>query len=107
MEAAHGVKKHPCLEPFLHINDNIDPDRLGTNIGKVENKGPCVFLQGDVQQAVYMGPHYPNSTTDEISADFVGHCGNGCLYNIEADPVSALSKFHSFHAWRASSLHDT
>ena len=38
-------------------------------------------------QAVYMGPQYPNSTTDEISANFVGHCGNGCLYNIKDDPL--------------------
>ena len=29
---------------------------------------------GDVQQAVYTGPHYPNSSTDEISNSFVGHC---------------------------------
>jgi hypothetical protein len=30
------------------------------------------LLTGDVAQDVYTGPHYPNSTTNEISANFVG-----------------------------------
>jgi hypothetical protein len=49
------------------------------------------LLTGDVQQDVYMGPHYPNSSTDEISATFVGHCGNGCLYNIKEVRTQTLA----------------
>ena len=45
------------------------------------------LLTGDVQQAVHTGPHYPNATTDEISASFVGHCADGCLYNLRDDPL--------------------
>ena len=47
------------------------------------------LLTGDVQQAEYQGPHYPNSTTDEISATFVRHCSGGCLYDLVADPLEA------------------
>lgn len=48
------------------------------------------LLTGDVQQAVYMGPRYPNSSTNEISNDFVGHCGNGCLYDLRSDPLELI-----------------
>ena len=42
------------------------------------DKGLWKLLTGDVEQDVYTGPHYPNASTNEISATFVGHCGNGC-----------------------------
>ena len=45
------------------------------------------LLTGDVQQALYTGPHYPNQTTNEISNNFVGHCADGCLYELRADPL--------------------
>ena len=45
------------------------------------------LLTGDIEQAVYTGPHYPNASTDEVSADFVGHCANGCLYELRSDPL--------------------
>lgn len=47
------------------------------------------LLTGDVQQDVYMGPHYPNSSTNEVSNNFVGHCANGCLYELRSDPLEA------------------
>jgi arylsulfatase I/J len=49
--------------------------------------GMWKLLTGDVEQDMYTGPHYPNSTTNEISNDFVGHCADGCLYNLMADPL--------------------
>jgi hypothetical protein len=49
-------------------------------------EGMWKLLTGDVQQDMYTGPHYPNSSTNEISNNFVGHCGNGCLYNIKVRP---------------------
>ena len=45
------------------------------------------LLTGDIEQAVYTGPHYPNASTNEVSADFVGHCANGCLYELRSDPL--------------------
>ena len=44
------------------------------------------ILTGDVQQDLFTGPHYPNITTNEHSNEFVGHCGNGCLFDLVADP---------------------
>ena len=42
------------------------------------------ILTGDVNNAVWTGPHYPNSSQH---VDAVMHCGNtGCLYNIKKDP---------------------
>ena len=76
---------------------------LGTYLGAAGETGRCTtvsgvmvdegaaglwkLLTGDVQQAVYLGPHYPNSSTNEASKNFVGHCGNGCLYELRADPL--------------------
>lgn len=50
---------------------------------------PCFHTSGDVQQDLYTGPHYPNSTTNEISNNFVGHCGDGCLFELNSDPLEA------------------
>ena len=36
------------------------------------SEGLFKILTGDVQQDCFTGPHYPNSTTDEVSANFVG-----------------------------------
>jgi len=47
------------------------------------------LLTGDVEQDMYTGVHYPNSSTNEISNNFVGHCGNGCLYNLSKDPLES------------------
>jgi hypothetical protein len=82
--------------------DGADMAELHTGSGAA-SKGKCTtvsgvivdegagglwkLLTGDVQQAVYTGPHYPNASTNEISNNFVGHCANGCLYNIAEDPL--------------------
>eukprot|EP00038_Savillea_parva_P020803 m.32546 g.32546 ORF g.32546 m.32546 type:complete len:730 (-) comp4898_c0_seq1:218-2407(-) len=47
------------------------------------------LLTGDVQQDIYTGPHYPNSSTNEVSQNFVGHCGDGCLFELRSDPLEA------------------
>lgn len=36
---------------------------------------------------MYTGPHYPNSTTNEVSYTFVSECGDGCLYELKSDPL--------------------
>lgn len=50
----------------------------------------CGSLQrlplGALLQAVYTGPHFPNASTDFISEHTVGHCADGCLYELRADP---------------------
>ena len=47
------------------------------------------LLTGTVEQAVYLGPHWPNATTNFISGRVVQHCGDGCLYELRADPFEA------------------
>ena len=68
-----------------------DPDaRCTTVAGLIVDEGEAglwKLLTGDVQQAVYMGPHFPNASTNEISAQFVGHCADGCLYELRGDPL--------------------
>ena len=49
----------------------------------------CSVHSGDVQQDIYTGPHYPNSSTNEVSQNFVGHCGDGCLFELRSDPLEA------------------
>ena len=44
------------------------------------------LLTGTIEQAVYLGPHWPNASTDMDSSKFVQRCGNGCLYELRADP---------------------
>lgn len=82
-----------------------DPAEPGSRLQPVPTHGKCTtvngiivdegangiwkLLIGDVQQDVYTGPHYPNISTDEISFNFVGHCSDGCLYNIKADPLES------------------
>jgi hypothetical protein len=38
---------------------------------------------------VDVGPHYPNSSTnfDSQAAEYVLHCGDGCLFELESDPI--------------------
>jgi len=48
--------------------------------------GDYKILVGDVQQAGYTGPMYPNSTSPE-GINNIANCGDsGCLYNIKTDP---------------------
>lgn len=45
------------------------------------------ILTGTIEQDCYSGPHFPNTSTTVPSSAYVGHCGNGCLYDIRADPL--------------------
>ena len=84
--------------PYYH-----DPRVLGDEIAAPPLLGRCTtlsgvivdegaaglwkLLTGNVEQAVYTGPHSPNASTDMNSAFFVGHCSAGCLYNLRDDPL--------------------
>jgi hypothetical protein len=58
------------------------------------------LLTGDVEQDVYTGPHFPNSSTDFVSAKFVRHCQDGCLFDLE---VSLLG--HTKHKCTGPNIH--
>ena len=63
------------------------------------------LLTGDVQQDMFTGPHYPNSSTDEVSNNFVGHCGSGCLFNLLDDPLEKHDFAHdAAHAARLQAM---
>ena len=87
--------------PYYHdprvLGDEITPHplfgRCTTLSGVIVDEGAAglwKLLTGNVDQAVYTGPHYPNATTDMNSASFVGHCAAGCLYNLRDDPLEAV-----------------
>ena len=46
------------------------------------------LLTGPLQQAVYLGPHWPNgsSSVDSFDHKYDVQCGNGCLYELVSDP---------------------
>ena len=46
--------------------------------------GDYKILTGDISEAGWTGPHYPNSSHH---IDAVAKCGDGCLYNIKEDPL--------------------
>jgi len=74
----------PAAEPW---------QRCTTVSGLIVDEGAAglwKILTGDVQQDVHMGPHYPNASTDEVSANFVGHCANGCLFELNSDPLESV-----------------
>lgn len=48
---------------------------------------PYKLLLGPQAFDAYSGEFYPNASSIALSTDVVGECGNGCLYNIEADPL--------------------
>ena len=49
--------------------------------------GDYKILQGNVAQAGWTGPQYPNLTNPNGGIAVVEHCGDsGCLYNIKDDP---------------------
>lgn len=53
--------------------------------------GDYKILAGDVMQAGWTGPHYPN-TTKPAGIRAVEHCGeSGCLYNIKNDPEERMN----------------
>ena len=46
--------------------------------------GDYKILTGDISEAGWTGPHYPNSSHH---VDAIAKCGDGCLYNIKDDPL--------------------
>ena len=54
--------------------------------------GDYKILQGDVGQAGWTGPQYPNLTNPNGGISIVEHCGDGgCLYNIKEDPEERVN----------------
>ena len=54
--------------------------------------GDYKILQGDVKQAGWTGPQYPNLTNPAGGIKTVEHCGDGgCLYNIKDDPEERVN----------------
>ena len=54
--------------------------------------GDYKILQGDVKQAGWTGPQYPNMTNPHGGIDVVEQCGDGgCLYNIKEDPEERVN----------------
>ena len=54
--------------------------------------GDYKILQGDVAQAGWTGPQYPNLTNPNGGIKVVEHCGQGgCLYNIKDDPEERVN----------------
>ena len=52
-------------------------------------RGPFKLLLGDVTDASWMGPLWPNSSSPSRDIqNYTAHCGKGgCLYNVEEDPT--------------------
>ena len=54
--------------------------------------GDHKILQGDVEQAGWTGPQYPNLTNPAGGIKALEHCGDGgCLYNIKEDPEERVN----------------
>ena len=76
-----------------HVAEHGDNQRCTTVSGLTwDERGEAggslwKLLTGDVQQAYYTGAHYPNSTTNIAGSGPTGHCGHGCLYDLEKDPL--------------------
>ena len=55
------------------------------------------LLTGDLQQAIYLGPHWPNRTgpsVDSFNPRFTQRCGDGCLYDLRSDPLETSDLAH-------------
>ena len=55
------------------------------------------LLTGDLQQAIYLGPHWPNRTgpsVDSFNPRFTERCGDGCLYDLRSDPLETSDLAH-------------
>ena len=51
------------------------------------SEGLWKLLTGSLEQAIYLGPHWPNRSTDVLSSRAVQHCADGCLYELRGDPL--------------------
>lgn len=48
--------------------------------------GDYKIITGDIGQAGWTGPHYPNGTNPKGGIKPIFHCADGCLFNIKEDP---------------------
>ena len=49
------------------------------------------LLTGPLEQYVYVGPYYPNASTNFRQEDLPKRdCANGCLYDLQSDPLEAV-----------------
>ena len=44
------------------------------------------LLTGEVDEAVYTGPHWPNVSTS-MAGWYKQQCADGCLYDLDDDPL--------------------
>ena len=49
------------------------------------------IIIGNVDQAGWTGPQYPNLTNPSGGINVIEHCGDGCLYNIKDDPEERVN----------------
>lgn len=85
----HSYGSSPIYDnPFWELPDGNCTTVTGLIVDEGAN-GLWKLMTGDEKQYVGTGPHYPNSTTDFDSQDpiFIKHCGNGCLFNLNEDPL--------------------
>ena len=55
------------------------------------------LLTGTIDQYVYTGAHYPNATTNFSNDDLPKRdCANGCLYDLQSDPLEATDLAASY-----------
>ena len=73
--------------PYISGKTNESPRKdVPVNVNTLISDDYKIIL-GDVDQAGWTGPQYPNTTKPAGGINAVEHCGkNGCLYNIKDDP---------------------
>ena len=61
----------------------------GLIVADADGRGLWKLLLGDVEQAFVTGPYFPNASTPPSIPPAVAHCGSGCLYDLQSDPLEA------------------
>ena len=107
---ASNITTAPLCSSYDHTTVYYeDPNIEGDEIDPIPSTGRCTtvsglildervggdgdgalwkLLTGPLQQAVYLGPHWPNgsSSVDSFDHKYDVQCGNGCLYELVSDP---------------------
>jgi len=80
--------------PQLYDDSAVEAPTTGkcsTVVGLISDdaRGLWKLIIGDEAQYVGTGEFYPNSTTNFNSQDpeYIRHCGNGCLFELNKDPL--------------------
>lgn len=92
--AMQGALKPRCTTASGLIWDERKPASSDSPPGSSARGSLWKILTGTIEQDVYTGPHFPNRSTDFLSGRFVRHCGDGCLFDLEADPLEAIDVAH-------------